>query len=219
MAINVTQAVSLRKSTRGFLTKSISNSLIKKLLLKSSRSPSGGNLQPWRIFVINKRSMNQFLEFQETHPDFDDPEYDIYPPNLNEPYRSSRYQLGEDMYSLLGIPREDKMARMEQVAKNFNFFGAPAGLFCFVDKQMGPPQWSDLGMFLQTFMLLAQESGISTCAQECWSLKHQMVKKFVGADDSLMLFCGMAIGYEDTDNPINQLKASREPIENWAEFI
>jgi len=46
-----------------------------------------------------------------------------------------------------------------------------------------------------------------------------MVKKFVRADDSLMLFCGMAIGYEDTDNPINQLKASREPIENWAEFI
>ena len=219
MAINVTQAVSLRKSTRGFLTKSISNSLIKKLLLQSSRSPSGGNLQPWRIFVINKSSMTQFLEFQENHPDFDDPEYDIYPPNLNEPYRSSRYQLGEDMYSLLGIPREDKMARLEQVAKNFNFFGAPAGLFCFVDKQMGPPQWSDLGMFLQTFMLLAQESGISTCAQECWSLKHQMVKKFVGADESLMLFCGMAIGYEDTDNPINQLKASREPIENWAEFI
>jgi len=156
MAINVTQAVSLRKSTRGFLTKSISNSLIKKLLLKSSRSPSGGNLQPWRIFVINKRSMNQFLEFQKNHPDFDDPEYDIYPPNLNEPYRSSRYKLGEDMYSLLGIPREDKMARMEQVAKNFNFFGAPAGLFCFVDRQMGPPQWSDLGMFLQTYVIGAR---------------------------------------------------------------
>ena len=219
MTINVTQAVSLRKSTRGFLKKAISNSLIKELLLKSSRSPSGGNLQPWRIFVVNKRTMNLFLEFQENHPDFDDPEYDIYPPNLSEPYRSSRYELGEDMYSLLGIPREDKIARFEQVAKNFNFFGVPAGLFCFVDKQMGPPQWSDLGMFLQTFMLLAQESGISTCAQECWSLKHQMVKKFVGADESLMLFCGMAIGYEDKNNRINKLSSSREPLENWVNFV
>ena len=217
--MNVTQAVSLRKSVRGFLKKPISDFAIKKLLFKASRSPSGGNLQPWRIYVVNKKSMNSFLDFQEKNPDFDDPEYDIYPPNLIEPYRSSRYQLGEDMYSLLGIPREDKIARFEQVAKNFNFFGAPVGLFCFIDKQMGPPQWSDLGMFLQTFMLLAQESGLSTCAQECWSLKHQMVKRFVKADESLMLFCGMAIGYEDKNNPINKLSSSREPIDNWVNFI
>ena len=219
MSMNVTKAVSSRKSIRGFLKKSISNSLIKELLYKASRSPSGGNLQPWRIFVINKKIMNSFLEFQDNHPDFDEPEYDIYPPNLVDPYRSSRYKLGEDMYSLLGIPREDKMGRLEQVAKNFNFFGAPAGLFCFIDKRMGPPQWSDLGMFLQTFMLLAEEQGVATCAQECWSLKHQMVKKFIGADKNLMLFCGMAIGYEDKKNLINTLSSSREPLDTWVEFI
>mgnify|MGYP000016358220 CR=1 FL=1 len=44
-----------------------------------------------------------------------------------------------------------------------------AALFCFIDRKMGPPQWSDLGMFLQTFMLLAQEAGLDTCAQEWWS--------------------------------------------------
>ena len=123
------------------------------------------------------------------------------------------------MYSLLEIPREDKVARFEQVAKNFNFFGAPVGLFCFIDKQMGPPQWSDLGMFLQTFMLLAQELGLSTCAQECWSLKHQMVKRFVKADESLMLFCGMAIGYKDQNAIINQLKTSRRTSDEWMKFI
>ena len=217
--MKVSKAVQSRMSVRSFTQDSVPNSLIKDLLQQASRSASGGNLQPWRIYVVNKKSMNSFLDFQEKNPDFDDPEYDIYPPNLIEPYRSSRYQLGEDMYSLLGIPREDKIARFEQVAKNFNFFGAPVGLFCFIDKQMGPPQWSDLGMFLQTFMLLAQESGLSTCAQECWSLKHQMVKRFVKADDSLMLFCGMAIGYEDTNNRINKLSSSREPIDNWVNFI
>ena len=63
---------------------------------------------------------------------------------LKEPYRTSRNQMGEEMYSLLGIEREDKLGRMNQMLKNFDFFGAPAGLFCFVDKQMGLPQWSDL---------------------------------------------------------------------------
>ena len=217
--MNVTDAVLSRSSIRAFLNDPVPDELLKDLLKKSSRAASGGNLQPWKIFVINNSSMKRFLEFQATWTEAEVPAYDIYPLKLKEPYRTSRFELGEQMYELLGIPREDKDARIAQVMENFRFFGAPCAFFCFVDRQMGPPQWSDLGMFLQTFMLLAQESGISTCAQECWSLKHQMVKKFVGADESLMLFCGMAIGYEDTDNPINQLKASREPIENWAEFI
>ena len=123
------------------------------------------------------------------------------------------------MYSLLNIPREDKEARINQVLKNYIFFGAPAGLFCFIDKSMGPPQWSDLGMFLQTFMLLAIEAGIDTCAQEAWSLKQDSVKKFLKIDDDLMLFCGMAIGYQDKNSPINQLRSQRSSIENWTSFV
>ncbi len=85
----------------------------------------------------------------------------------------------------------DKDGRLEQVMKNFEFFGAPAALFCFVDRADGPPQWSDLGMFLQTFMLLAKEAGLDTCAQEAWSMKQDSVQDFLKLDDD-MLFCGMA---------------------------
>ena len=74
------------------------------------------------------------------------------------------------MYAELGIPREDKAARRTWFARNFQFFGAPAALFCTVDRQMGPPQWADLGMYLQTVMLLAVEAGLATCAQECWAM-------------------------------------------------
>ena len=147
------------------------------------------------------------------------PGYDIYPPNLKEPYRTSRYELGEQMYSILGISREDKEGRINQVMKNFNFFNAPAALFCFVDKTMGPPQWSDLGMFLQTFMLLAEEVGLSTCAQEAWSIKHDSVSNFLGAPESEMLFCGMSIGFKDHDALITQLESKRRPIEDWASFL
>ena len=123
------------------------------------------------------------------------------------------------MYELLGIPREDKDARLQQVMRNFEFFGAPAALFCFVDKQMGPPQWSDLGMFLQTFMLLAQEAGIDTCAQEAWAMKNDSVSKFVGADESDLLFCGLAMGYKDKNARINQLSSERRPTNQWAKFL
>lgn len=217
--MNVTDAVDSRKSIRAFLDKAVPNELILKLLKKASRSPSGGNLQPWRVFVINNQSMTDFLEFQKKWNQPEAPAYSIYPKNLKEPYRTYRYELGEQMYSLLNIPREDKEARINQVLKNYIFFGAPAGLFCFIDKSMGPPQWSDLGMFLQTFMLLAIEAGIDTCAQEAWSLKQDSVKKFLKIDDDLVLFCGMAIGYQDKNSPINQLRSQRSSIESWTSFV
>ena len=216
---SVTEAIKSRKSVRSFLNKSVSNELISELLEKASFSPSGGNLQPWKIFVINDLSMVSFLEFQKSWKEPEVPEYFIYPQKLKEPYRSSRNEMGELMYSSLGIDREDKVSRANQMMKNFDFFGAPAGLFCFIDRQMNQPQWSDLGMFLQSFMLLAQEVDLDTCAQESWSLKHKMVSTYLKADEDLMLFCGMAIGHQNTNDPINSFKTERRPINDWAHFI
>ena len=217
--MKVSEAVFARRSIRDFLETPVSNSLIAELLEKASRSPSGGNLQPWRIYDLNNKRLTDFFSFQSKWIEPEDPAYEIYPKNLKEPYRTSRYQLGEEMYSLLGIPREDKEARINQVLKNFNFFGAPVGIFCFVDKMMGPPQWSDLGMFLQTFMLLAQEYGLDTCAQEAWSMKQDSIKSFLGVDDELMLFCGMALGFKDPVSKINQLESIRRPLNEWATFV
>lgn len=217
--MKVSEAVLSRRSIRAFTAEPINNKVIHDLLALAARAPSGGNLQPWKIYVINNQSMEKFIEFQDSWNQPETPGYAIYPAGLTEPYRTSRYQLGEAMYELLGIPREDKDARLQQVMRNFEFFGAPAAIFCFVDKQMGPPQWSDLGMFLQTFMLLAQEAGIDTCAQEAWAMKNDSVSEFVGSDKNDILFCGLAIGHKDEDAVINQLSSERRPIEQWAKFL
>ena len=163
--------------------------------------------------------MKDFLLFQENWNVPDKPAYEIYPKKLKEPYRTSRFELGEQMYKILGIPRENKDARIAQIMKNFQFFGAPCAFFCFVDRQMGPPQWSDLGMFLQTFMLLAKEAVLDTWAQEAWSIKHDIVYEFVNAGAEDILFCGMSIGYRDKNNPINNLKSERRPLIEWAKFL
>ena len=217
--MDVTEAVDSRKSIRAFLDKAVDDSLIKELLEKSSRAASGGNLQPWKIYVINGKTMNSFHKFQSEWTEPETPAYAIYPENLKEPYKTSRYEVADDMYSLLGIEREDKEARFKQVLKNYEFFGAPAAFFCFVDRQMGRPQWSDLGMFLQTFMLLAREAGLDTCPQEAWAMKQESVTAFVEAPDEEMLFCGMAIGFRDPNAPINDLRTDRRPIDTWTKFI
>jgi len=213
--MNVSEAVVSRHSIRAFLDQQVDPAVLRGVLEKSARAPSGGNVQPWRVFLLNGDAMARFRTFLREQAGRETPAYAIYPENLKSPYRDSRFKVGEDMYARLGIPREDKPARLNWVARNFDFFGAPAAFFCFVDRQMGPPQWSDLGMFLQTFMLLAREAGLDTCAQEAWAMRPESVQKFVGADPDLLLFCGMAIGYRDPDAPVNALVSDREPLDVW----
>jgi nitroreductase len=143
-------------------------------------------------------------------------EYAVYPPNLKEPYRTRRFQVGESMFGLIGIRREDKAARIEQFAHNYDFFGAPVGLFFLVDRLMGAPQWSDIGMYMQNIMLLARERGLETCPQEAWSAWHREVSEFLGSGPELMLFCGMALGYGDYAAPINRLRAERATVDEFA---
>ena len=216
--MNVRDAVNARKSIRAFRPDPVDDATIAELLTVASRAPSGGNVQPWRIYVVNGATMERFREFIATRQ-MEGPAYDIYPAGLTEPYRSSRFKVGEDMYATIGIEREDKAGRLAQFAKNIDFFGAPAAIFCFVERQMGPPQWSDLGMFLQTFMLLAQEAGLDTCPQEAWAVYEQAVREFVDAPEEQRIFCGVAIGHADLEHPINSLASAREPLDVFARFV
>lgn len=217
--MDVTAAVHARISVREFLSDPVDDAVLRQLLVDASHAPSGGNLQPWRIYVVNGESMTRLREYLPTQPPLEAGEYDIYPKALTEPYRTNRFTIGEQMYAMLGIARDDKQGRFQQFARNGDFFGAPAALFCFIDRQMGPPQWSDLGMFLQTFMLLAVERGLATCAQEYWSVRHGAIASFVDAPENEMLFCGMSIGYADPAAPVNSLRSERMPLDQWARFV
>ena len=146
------------------------------------------------------------------------PDYDIYPKELVAPYRDYRFELGEAMYARLGIPREDKAARLRWFARNFAFFGAPMALFCSVDRRMGPPQWSDLGMFLQSLMLLLREEGLDSCPQECWAVYPRTIGEFINLPHERMLFTGMAIGLRNPEHPVNGLASDRAAVDSFARF-
>ncbi len=219
----VSQAVESRRSVRQFLPIAVDPALIRRVVEAAGRAPSGGNLQPWHIHVIGGQPLAEFKalirsRMAETGAE-EAMEYPVYPPELVSPYLDRRFQVGEALYASLGIGRENKAARYAQFARNYEFFGAPLALFCSVDRRMGPPQWSDLGMYLQTVMLLLREAGLDSCAQECWARYPQTVGKFLRLPHERMLFCGMAIGYADPDAPVNRWRTARAPVDEFAEFI
>lgn len=221
-AATVSQAVLSRHSCRSFSDQPVEREIVRTLIEAARYAPSGGNLQPWIVHVLSGDSLARFRRFMEPKvaaaPLGVDSEYHVYPPNLKEPYRTRRFKVGEALYRHIGVARENKAARIRQFARNFDFFGAPVGVFFLVDRSLGPPQWSDLGMFIQTLMLLAREKGLETCPQEAWSAWHEAVREFLGAGPELMLFCGLALGYGDYAAPINRLRSERMALGEFAYF-
>lgn len=224
MEMTVTEAVLSRRSVRAFLDTPVALPVIEEILIKSSRAASGGNVQPWQLYVLSGDALQRFkarmaARLSESAGADVPLEYEVYPKPLKSPYREYRFKNAEDYYGLVGIPREDKAARARFFADNYSFFGAPMALFCFIDRQMGPPQWSDLGMFLATLMLLLREAGLDSCAQECWSRYHSTVREFLSSPAEWMLFCGMAIGYKDLGAPVNRMFVDRAPLAAFCRFL
>jgi nitroreductase len=218
----VSEAVASRRSVRGFLPTPVDPAVIRRVVEAAARAPSGGNLQPWHIDVVAGAPLEELKAIMRTRmaeaPGGEPTEYDIYPKVLPAPYKDYRFAVGEELYRALGIPREDKMARMMWFARNFQFFGAPVALFCTVAKTMGPPQWSDLGMYLQTLMLLLREEGLDSCPQECWAIYPATIRDFLGTPEDRMLFTGMAIGFKDEADPANAARPARAPLADFATF-
>ncbi len=216
--MDVSEAVDRRVSVRAFTPDPVPEAMVRDILERAARAPSGGNLQPWRVYALAGEPLAALKQAAVARiaAGGDPPEYDVYPADLWDPMRSRRYQCGEDLYATIGIPREDRPGRLRQLAKNAELFGAPVGLFFYLDRKVGPPQWSDVGMFMQTVMLLAEERGLSTCAQEFWARLHGVVAEALHPPDDHMLFSGMALGWRDAGHPINTLRTRREPLDAFA---
>ena len=156
--MSVADALHARRSVRAFRSDPVDADVLRAALAAAQRAPSGGNLQPWRAIILTgepwerlKAVVGERLPLGAAGQQI---EYAIYPEVLPDPWKARRFGVGEALYAALDIPRENKMGRMLQFAQNFQGFGAPVMLFLYTPRTMGPPQWSDMGMWLQSLMLL-----------------------------------------------------------------
>ena len=219
---SVTRTIASRRSIRAFLPRPVARGTLEEILELAARAPSGGNLQPWRVDVVAGEPLADLkaraLAAFAAAPLGEGMELKVYPAPLGEPWRSRRHASGEALYAAIGIPREDRPARLAQFARNFDAFGAPAILFFSLARIFDRPQWAHLGMFMQNVMLLAAERGLATCPQEAWAAVAPTVASFLELPDDHILYCGIAIGHADEDHPVNGLVTDREPVATFAHF-
>jgi nitroreductase len=219
--MDVYEAVTSRRAVRQFTDEPVSEEVLKRVLSAAAWAPSGSNVQPWHIYVVTGAPLAQLKKLATERvaagDRWDEREYVMYPAEMKSPYGDRRAAFGEERYRALGIVREDWEARMRAAIANWDCFGAPAALFCYVDRDLGLPQWSDLGMYLQTVMLLLRAEGLHSCPQMAWSQVRETVADVVSPPEHLMLFCGMSIGHEDTTAPYH--RTGRAPLDETVTFV
>jgi nitroreductase len=223
--MTVTEAVRQRISTRAFLDDPIPQDALADLLQTAQRSPSGGNLQPWKVIAVTGPAKDEIIAVAQrvlaADPMGPVPgDRPVYPDLtvIDQVYNERRKRVGEMMYEKIGIPKEDRTGRMMWFANNYRFFGAPVGLFMIIDRRMGHGQWAHMGMYMQSIALLAEERGWGTCMQECWARLRVELHAHFGLDENHMVYAGMAIGVPDPNAPVNDLYADRAPQHEVVEF-
>ena len=221
--MNVTEAVTSRRSIRQFLPDAVDRTTLTRVLETAQRSPSGGNVQPWNAHVLSGPPLTRLFDaIAEVMPQgraAHAPEYTIYPTGLDGRYEDSRRSVGEAMYKALDVPREDKKGRLAQFVLNYRAFNAPVLMLVHTPRYMGPPQWADMGMWLQTVMLLLREAGLDSCAQEAWAVFQKQIRECVDIPDDHIFFCGMSIGYRVPDAPVNTFPVDRFALEDSVTFV
>ncbi|MEU6557178.1 nitroreductase [Streptomyces sp. NPDC046915] len=219
--MDVYEAATSRRAVRAFTDRPVPRLTLERVLSTAAWTPSGSNIQPWHTYVLTGAPLAELKkragERLASGDPWDEPEYEQYPPALKSPYRERRSAFGEQRYGALGIPREDLEARQRAAAPNWDCFGAPAALFCYIDRDMGRPQWSDVGMYLQTVMLLLRTEGLHSCPQMAWAKFHKTVAELLSPPDELVLFCGMSIGFEDVT--VSDHRIARAPLAETVTFI
>lgn len=219
--MDVYEAVTSRRAVRGFTDRQVPRQVLERVLSAAAWSPSGSNLQPWHAYVLTGEPLAELKrragERVAAGDPWDEREYEMYPPALQSPYHERRSAFGKERYSALGIEREDWEARQRAAAGNWQCFGAPAALFCYIHRDMGRPQWADAGMYLQTVMLLLRAEGLHSCPQMAWSVYRKTVAEILSPPDELILFCGMSIGFEDVT--ADSIRTGRAPLEETVTFV
>jgi len=219
--LDVYEAVDSRRAVRAFSNEPVPKEVLERVLAAATRAPSSANLQPWQVYVVTGEPLAE-LKHRATARALagdggDERQYPMYPADLIAPYRDRAFAAATQRYAALGIERDDPDRPMKIAALNTDAFGAPVVLFCYLDQTMGPGQWGDAGMYLQTVMLLLRAEGLHSCPQVMWTMYRKTVSEIVRADDGFMLFCGVAVGFEKEGVPA--LRTGRADMAETVSFI
>lgn len=219
--LSVSEAIANRRSTRGYLDKPVPQDIIREVLDIARLAPSNSNTQPWHIAIVSgaaRRQLEADIMAEIDSGAAPSPQWPAGGVGLTGAYKERQYECAFTYYDALGIKREDKMDRALTALKNWQFFGAPCAAFISMPKTMNRANAVDLGIFLQSVMLLFAERGIGCIPQGALAAYPGPVRNICDIPAENGIVVGLSFGYPDEAASINNVYQNRRPLDDIASF-
>jgi len=205
------ECIKTRMSIRKFKPDPVPVEVLINIIDTAKWSPSYKNSQPWEAVIMSgkkKEALSKLLvELLEKDttlcPDIPKPQ--SWPPALEARISALMKKRGE----ILGIDLNAPEVKRKSKIANFQFYGAPHGIFLFQDSSLTPWSIFDMGLFAQSLMLAAHAHGLGSVPQAFLTDYAQQIKEFLGIPRSKRLILGISIGYPDLGSPVNSFRPDR----------
>lgn len=213
-------AIRSRFSARKFKPDPVPAHTLQRILELAQCTPSWCNCQPWQLVITRGAATDRFREALYAHarsgaqpnPDFP------YPLAYEGEYRDRRKVCGVQLYQSLGIGKDDRPAAAEQALENFRLFGAPHVAIVTTEEKLGVYGALDCGLYVQSFMLAARDSGVDTIAQAALASFPDLIRELSGLESDRKVVCGISFGYADESHPIHSYRTQRAPVASAVTF-
>lgn len=218
--MNICELIKNRKSCRAYTDQPVALEIVRSLLDTAKWAPSGVNHQPSKVAILGPKTRekltaslcDQFDAGISPHPD-----YDFCPDSWSDSYKLRRKACGQALYRSLGVTPDDSEGKKKHKRRNYDFFEAPIGIIVFMDKGMPKGSWLDVGLFIQNFLIAAEDLGLATCAQASFADYPDVVRHVLSLG-KVDIVCGIALGYRDLNHPLNSYRTERDSLENFTQW-
>ncbi|MEW6335270.1 MAG: nitroreductase [Thermodesulfobacteriota bacterium] len=215
--MDILEAVSTRKSIRGFKPDPVPRDTLRQILAVACRAPSGSNIQPWEFAVVAGETLDRIKRDNATlcrsgaDPRPERRSAEKLPGTL---FKARQIELGSRLYALMGITRQDEEKRLRWREKGARFFDAPSVILISTDRSLAQTgALTDIGMVAQTICLVAMHFGLGTCIVGQGLAYPEIIRKHLAVPASKKLMIAIAVGYPDWGFPANRLETPRAPID------
>jgi hypothetical protein len=219
LAQAIEEIINARRSVRGFLPTPVPRDTIAKIFTLAQRTPSNCNTQPWITHVVSGEKLEILRQKIPENTMMGKMTLDYpYSGKYDGVYKERQYDAAAQMYSAVGIGREEKQKRMEVFMRNYHFFNAPHVAFLFLPEPFSLREAADVGMYAQTLMLTLTAFGLGSCPQTSLGFHADLVRAVLDVNPVNKLLFGISFGYEDKNDPINSTRMGRAGLADTTFF-
>lgn len=220
--MELSELVQSRRSVRGYQKKPVPREVIDEIIAEAKGAPSSMNTQPWHVHVLTGAPLDEVRRRNMEGMAAGAPvKRDIVGHGAYEGvHRFRQVEIAKQLFSAMGIERDDKERRQDWVLRGFRQFDAPVSLILTYDRDLDPGAvvHFDMGALSYGIVLAAWDRGLGTVVNGQGIMRSDIVREVVGIPEEEVIMTAIAMGYPDDSFSANAVKSYREPNENFVRY-